>query len=223
MKNTPIKGGSNSRRKKGKKIVISSVVIFLSIFLFLKYYIGFHHIPNHLETIKNSSFSITDFFFRDKPEYPTVDTTIAVNIVAPIDTLIWTNADFIPENVRQEIEEYKKRDFSKLVIARDFPTDIQAQRAIIHHYKSKVVDLLQKNNAHIKIGTCYDAPLQDPTEAARVTAMVCAFNEKKENLGNIQLPLDIIYDFVKFHNDTIWYITDFSQNIPYDYKLNKNR
>ena len=43
-------------------------------------------------------------------------------------------------------------------------------------------------------------------------------------LGNIQRPLDVIYDFVKFQSDPeTWYITDFSQNIPYDNKLNKDR
>ena len=84
------------------------------------------------------------------------------------------------------------------------------------------------NKAHIVIGKCYMAPLQSSEkngqEIARVTAMISGFNKKDGNLGNIQRPLYIVYDFVKFESDpTTWYLTDFSQTIPYDYFLNKDR
>ncbi|WP_165499686.1 hypothetical protein [Pedobacter frigidisoli] len=54
--------------------------------------------------------------------------------------------------------------------------------------------------------------------------MVSAFNKERGNLGNIQAPLGVIYDFVKYQSDpNTWHLADFSQSIPYDYKLNKDR
>lgn len=218
-----------------KKKLIILVAILLSGFLFLKYYIGFQHVGRHWQNLQSVLFDNQNPE-RDAlkaqgidPDSQEYTTEVVRMLESPIDTLMWVNADFIPEGVAEALERYKKRDFSKLVLAQDFPTDEEAQRAIVHRYKSEVVSLLQAENAHIKIGTCYAAPLQSTDgdgsrEIARVTAMVSAFNKQRGNLGNIQQPLDIIYDFVKYDTDPeTWYITDFSQNIPYDYKLNKDR
>ncbi|MDR6969597.1 hypothetical protein J2X31_003630 [Flavobacterium arsenatis] len=211
-----------------KKALIFIGVFSLVIFLFLKYYIGFQHVETHWKDLQSLLFDNQNPS-RQTEEAQIAGTTDVVQeaIESPIDTLMWVNAiknnDYIPDGVLEEIERYKKRDFSKLVVAEDVPTDKEAEEAIVHHYKNEVVSLLQRENAHIRIGVCYKAPLQ-PTEIARVTAMVSAFNKTQGNLGNIQMPLDVIYDFVKFQSDpNTWYITDFSQNIPYDYKLNKDR
>lgn len=147
---------------------------------------------------------------------------------SPIDTLMWENAiknkDFIPDEVLAEIKRYKARDFSKLILAENKPTSEEAQNAIVAHYKNEVSQLLDQYKAHIQIGTAYNAPLQSGDELVRVTAMVSAFNKEQGNLGNIQMPLDVIYDFVQYKSEPdVWYLSDFSQNIPYDYKLNKDR
>ncbi|MGD1319864.1 hypothetical protein [Chryseobacterium sp. 2R14A] len=147
---------------------------------------------------------------------------------SPIDTLRWEDAiknkDFIPNEVLAEIKRYKARDFSKLISAEKKPTDEQAQNAIVQHYKNEVTRLLDEYNAHIRIGKAYNAPLQSQDELVRVTAMVSAFNKERGNLGNIQMPLDVIYDFVQYKSEPeVWYLSDFSQNIPYDYELNKDR
>ncbi|MBD3906598.1 hypothetical protein NAL32_20460 [Chryseobacterium sp. Ch-15] len=146
---------------------------------------------------------------------------------SPIDTLMWENAiknkDYIPDEVLAEIKRYKARDFSKLILAENKPTSEEAQNAIIAHYKNEVTKLLDEYKAHIQIGTAYNAPLQSQDELVRVTAMVSAFNKERGNLGNIQMPLDVIYDFVQYKSEpNVWYVSDFSQNIPYDYKLNKD-
>ncbi|MCD1118428.1 hypothetical protein [Chryseobacterium turcicum] len=147
---------------------------------------------------------------------------------SPIDTLIWENTiknkDYIPDEVLSEINRYKARDFSKLILAENKPTSEEAQNAIITHYKNEVSKLLDEYKAHIQMGTAYNAPLQSQDELVRVTAMVSAFNKERGNLGNIQMPLDVIYDFVQYKSEpNVWYVSDFSQNIPYDYKLNKER
>lgn len=146
---------------------------------------------------------------------------------SPIDTLMWASAiknkDYIPDEVLAEIKRYKARDFSKLIVAETKPTDEEAQNAIIRNYKNEVTKLLDEYKAHIQIGTAYNAPLQSQDELVRVTAMVSAFNKERGNLGNIQMPLDVIYDFVQYKSELdVWYLADFSQNIPYDYKLNKD-
>lgn len=146
---------------------------------------------------------------------------------SPIDTLMWENAiknkDYIPDEVLAEIKRYKARDFSKLILAENKPTSEEVQNAIIAHYKNEVIKLLDEYKAHIQIGTAYNAQLQSGDELVRVTAMVSAFNKERGNLGNIQMPLDVIYDFVQYKSEpNVWYVSDFSQNIPYDYKLNKD-
>ncbi|REC55302.1 hypothetical protein DRF62_06725 [Chryseobacterium piscium] len=146
---------------------------------------------------------------------------------SPIDTLMWENAiknkDYIPDEVLAEIKRYKARDFSKLILAENKPSNEEVQNAIVSHYKNEVSKLLDEYKAHIQIGTAYNAPLQSGEELVRVTAMVSAFNKERGNLGNIQMPLNVIYDFVQYKSEpNIWHVSDFSQNIPYDYKLNKD-
>ncbi|WP_435522210.1 hypothetical protein [Chryseobacterium indoltheticum] len=54
--------------------------------------------------------------------------------------------------------------------------------------------------------------MQSGDELVRVTAMVSAFNKERGNLGNIQMPLDVIYDFVQYKSEpNVWYVFDFSR------------
>ncbi|SUJ29090.1 Uncharacterised protein [Sphingobacterium spiritivorum] len=224
---------------KGKKrtmlIVISSIILF--ILLFLHFVVGWHHIPHHLRDLKDEFLSSSSSSDIHNGEVAAGADTISVDyatraISEPLDTLMWGQqiraGEFVPEGVKEEYNYIKSIDFSKLSPAEDVPTDEEAQFAIVRHYKQEVVNLLKSNDAHIRIGKGYNAPLQkrddNEQEIARVTAMVSAFNTKGVNLGNIQMPLGIVYDFVKFASDpNTWYITDFSQTIPYDYELNKDR
>ncbi|NRS87176.1 hypothetical protein HNQ02_000076 [Flavobacterium sp. 7E] len=228
-----------SRNKLIIRLAILAFVV-LGAFLFLKNVVGFVHIPYHLTTLKQTIGSFS--FSNDDDEVvedivQDVDSDMIVEVAetnpvqSPIDLRIWEHqikkGDEVPEGVLEDRESYKNRDFSKLIKASDFPTDKEAQQAIVQFYKADVVKLLQEYQAHIEIGVAYDAPLRatqdgDP-EIARVTAMVSAFNAKRGNMGNIQRPLDVIYDFVKYESDPFtWYLADFSQSIPYDLKLNKD-
>lgn len=238
MKNTVSAKISTSKISKHKVKPLKKILIFITIFLvsgflFLKYFIGFQHVGLHWENLQSILFDNRNTTPSKIEQTQIVDTIDIAKeaIESPINILKWEesikNKDYIPDAMFEEIKRYKKRDFSKLVIAEVAPTDKEAEEAIVHHYKDDVASLLQAEEAHIKIGTCYKAPLQVSSngnvEVARVTAMVSAYNKSRGNLGNIQQPLGIIYDFVKFQSDPeTWYITDFSQNIPYDYKLNKD-
>jgi hypothetical protein len=54
--------------------------------------------------------------------------------------------------------------------------------------------------------------------------MICAFNNKGDNLGNIQHPLGIAYDFVQYASvPGSWHAEEISQTIPYDYALYKDK
>lgn len=218
-----------------KNIVVFLGVMSVAVFCFLYFYIGFSHIPHHLENLKNNGFPDISFSSDDDnvvPEAVYVDSVVVASIMPPLDTLIWyndkDNNSYIPADVLEEYEAYSKIDFTKLVVATDAPSNNEAQSAIIRRYENEVEVLLNEYKAHIVIGKCYVAPLQtsdqNNQEIARVTAMVSAFNKKNGNLGNIQRPLSVIYDFVKFESEpNTWYVSDYSQTIPYDYVLNKER
>jgi hypothetical protein len=222
-------------RNRKALIIVGFILTSLAWFV---YSIGPQHIPHHIQYyLLNGLFSSgsdTTSPTEAGTDMVPIDTTAVVyaneNLEAPMDTVMWLNSiaagGYIPDDVKEELERVRHRDFSSLIVAQDFPANEEAQAAIIQRYRNEVSDLLAQYDAHIKIGKCFSAPLQSSdengNEIARVTAMVCAFNSKNENLRNIQRPLDTIYDFVKFESDpNTWYITDFSQNIPYDYALNK--
>lgn len=210
--------GNKSRKTGGcfRKIFIAMLVMALAIVAFLHFYIGWRHVPTHLATVKS-------FFFQDKASEEDDGIATAVETVtassgntdiatpAPevlLDTILWKRqieqGNFIPEGVREEYERAIHFDYSTLQPADEKPDSQEAESAIIYRYKQEVTSLLENDHAHIRIGTCYKAPLQqgrNGTELARVTAMVSAFNAKGDNLGNIQLPLDIAYDFVQYASD----------------------
>lgn len=217
-----------------KKFSIAIAILGIAVFLFLRFVIGFQHVGFHLRDLKDYLFA-SESTSGDpiQATIAVVDTVRVENqlVESPYDTLMWVNAiknkEYIPEDVLEGLNRYKKKDFSKLVLAKDFPTDKEAEAAIVAYYQNEVVKLLQRESAHIQIGTCYIAKLQPTSygdkEITRVTAMISAFNDKRGNIGNIQHPLDVIYDFVKYESDpTTWRLADFSQNIPYDYQLNKD-
>ncbi|MFD2910103.1 hypothetical protein ACFSX9_15340 [Flavobacterium ardleyense] len=222
---------------KSRKVIVLFAILILSGFLFLKYFIGFSHVEHHFDHfVANSGFSFSSSTNEvlDAEMAQDVATDVALSApTSPLDIEMWNHSiktgQYIPEDVLVEIQEYKNRDFSKLVLAIDSPTDKEAQEAIINNYEEDVASLLQQYDANFKIGVCYKAPLQKngqsgQVEIARVTAMVSAFNKERGNLGNIQYPLDVAYDFVKYQDaPNTWCVSQLSQHIPYDYILNKER
>ncbi|MDR2283050.1 MAG: hypothetical protein LBE37_07575 [Sphingobacterium sp.] len=221
-------------KRKPLLVVVSLILLF--IVAILHFVVGWHHIPHHFQSLTSSLFRTEsgEAASIDEPMHAQLADTasVSMSVLEPFDTLYWgeqiRKGEFIPDNVKEDYAYFKKVDFSHLGKTDNKPTDLEAQQAIVHRYKQEMVALLRNNDAHIRIGTAFDAKLQpvddnDP-EIARVTAMVCAFDSKGNNLGNIQEPLYIVYDFVRFQsNPNTWYITDFSQTIPYDYTLFKGR
>lgn len=222
--------------KRHKKLMITfGVLIFL--FLGLAYYVGFQHVPHHVRYLWQAVASTPSDIDNEQTQaamgtsVPVADTTAVVSAPdTPLDTLMWANAikngDYIPDGVKEELEMIRKADFSKLTIARDKPSDLEIKQAIVRRFGEEAIKLLQENDATLRGGKAYHAPLQNTAkngqEIARVTMMVTGFNSKNINLMNIQLPMLPAYDFVKFESDPdTWYVTDLSQTIPFDYKLNK--
>lgn len=229
--------GAQNRNSGGcfKKVFIGFFVCGIALIAFTHFVIGWNHVPTHLASLKAYIFPSESNAVDDVNE-PGVDTAANIDYatVAPqalLDTIYWKRqiekGEFVPEEVRTEYEAALKYDFSQLQTADERPNSEEAESAILYRYKEDVKQLLERDNAHIRIGKCYKAELQNGAngeETARVSAMICAFDKKGNNLGNIQMPLLIAYDFVQYASDPdTWYITDLSQTIPYDYELNENK
>lgn len=229
--------------KKRKYWIISFSILILFILAFLHFVIGWHHVPHHVRDLYiNAKYGLERKMFgtidgtpisnwsNKSPSNASIVDVVQMPIQEPLDTLYWGKKIRANENVSevliQDYESYKSTDFSQMVLAKNKPTNLEAEEAIINYYKQEMVVLLESNDAHIRIGQAYEAPLNTTSEGnvetAHVTAMVCAFNSANKNLRNIQHPLLAVYDFVKYEKDTVnWYIQNFSQTIPYDYELNK--
>ncbi|WP_211316557.1 hypothetical protein U0035_02810 [Niabella yanshanensis] len=233
-----------SRGKLFKKLFRAFLVLLVALLLFIQFVIGWNHVPEHLASVRMWLFpgsfenSEADEADAAAPLKAAAEAAAGITDVAQsapqvlLDTVMWKAAiergDFIPDGVKDDYERARHFDYTKLEPASQQPDNEEAQDAILHYYKGKVGELLKDHNAYIRIGKAYNAALRpDGTnggEIARVTAMVCAFNKQGENLGNIQMPLDIAYDFVQYAGDPgVWYLADLSQTIPYDYVLMKGR
>lgn len=235
---------SLGRGKLFKKLFHVFLVLLIALLLFIQFVVGWSHVPEHLASIRMWLFPHS--YENQEADDAAAEATVeaAAEAVASIsdmaqsapqvllDTVMWKAAiergDFIPDGVKEDYELARRFDYSRLKPATQQPDSEEAQDAILHYYKGKVGKLLKDHNAYIRIGKAYNAPLQpDGTnggEIARVTAMVCAFNKQGDNLGNIQMPLDIAYDFVQYAGDPgVWYLADLSQTIPYDYLLMKGK
>lgn len=234
---------SLGRRKLFRKLFRVFLALLAAVLLLIQFVVGWSHVPEHLASVRMwlfpNSFENAEADGADI-EASAVAAEAAAGITdmaqsAPqvlLDTVMWKAAiergDFIPDNVKEDYERARRFDYNKLEPASQQPDNEEAQDAILHYYKEKVGKLLKEHNASIRIGKAYNAPLQpdgaNGGEIARVTAMVCAFNRQGENLGNIQMPLDIAYDFVQYAGDPgVWYLADLSQTIPYDYVLMNGR
>ncbi|PBI91586.1 hypothetical protein BSF41_11880 [Flavobacterium sp. ACN2] len=225
------------KRHKNKLTVFC--VFSVCIFCFANY-IGFKHIPGHIHDLwrdivykftteerDNDQIIPKD---NDKHSFKNSPDTIVVLQPPkyPLDSLLYIHDGEVEDDFKEELEELRKVDFSKLKVAEDFPTDTECQYAIVRHYGAPVIKLLKKYEASLKIGKCYVAPLlntdPDRVEIARVTCMVSGFNRKNENLSNIEMPLRIAYDFVRYSFDPEnWYVENLSQRIPFDYELNPHK
>jgi len=220
--------------KRFKKTLIT-LAILIVLFFALAFYVGFSHIPHHVKSVwANLTYnaSADDQIPADLANEASISDTIEVASApeTPLDTLMWVNAikngDYIPDGVKEELEMIRRTDFTKLTVASDKPNDLEIKQAIIQRFGEEAIKLLKDNDATLRGGKAYNAPLQNTEkngqEIARVTMMVTGFNSKNINLMNIQLPFLPAYDFVKFESDPdTWYVTDISQTIPFDYKLNK--
>ena len=215
-----------------------TLLICIALALALGNYLGFHHVPHHVQSVwSNLNWQtpgkIYDALMQKTPDTHSLEAITDAALPAiqtPIDLLMWAEIEksggFIPDGVKDDIERYKKRDFSKLVEAPAKPSNQEVQQTLVRRWGEELITLLKDRDASLRVGKCFNAPLQGD-DSARVTCMVSGFNKKGDNLKNVGQPLDTTYDFVQkantpnVRNPREWYVTDFSQEIPFDYVLNK--
>ena len=220
-----------------KKALLGLTILSL-LGLSLGYYLGFKHVPHHVESL----WSELNWRFPQKlyaaltskpsnnAAQPIVEEAASATAALPTDLLMWEATEkaggYIPDDTKAELVRVRKLDFSKLVVASGKPSSKEVQQTLTRRYGDELINLLKEYKATLKVGKCYGATAIDD-ETARVTCMVSGINAKGESLGNISRPLTTAYDFVQFKNranvvnPSEWYVTDHSQEIPFDYVLNK--
>lgn len=221
------------RRRGGcfRKLFLLLLLLGISGLVLIHFVIGWNHVPEHLRSLRENLFPSS----VEQPDAALAETATAnVDVAEPAPEVL---SDTVTLKKRlaegayapggeEALQMARSFNYAKLQPATEQPSDAEAEQAILHFYKERVGNLLDQYHAHIRIGKAYKAPLQESgsgdKEIARVTAMVCAFDNKGINLGNIQMPLDIVYDFVQYASEPgTWYLADISQTIPYDKALNK--
>lgn len=220
---------------KYKKLLAISATLLLVTFLFLKYIVGFSHIPDHFRHAKERLFSsgsskdkapelVQDVTTsEDKaPEYAQDVPTDAISEVStpaspdyPFDTTGMTLS-------AEEVEKIKSYHYENLKKAKKAPSDEEAQRALIHLTQGKLTELIMHQNVNIIIGKCYENPNTDGNFNC-VSCMVFIYDRKlkDESVSEARILLKPAYDFYQSSENDMWDAKDLSLNIPFDHKLFK--
>jgi hypothetical protein len=210
---------------KKKKLLTISATLLLLAFLFLKYIVGFSHIPNHLRHAKALLFSSGSSEEKASPlpndvaiDDTAIDTAAAVSSPDyPFDTTGMTLS-------AEELERIKSYHYENLKKAKKAPTDEEAQAALIRLTQGKLTEFIMHENVNIKIGKCYENPNTDGTFNC-VSCMVFIYDRKTkdESVNEARILIKPAYDFYQAsesENDW-WEAKNISLNIPFDHKLFK--
>ena len=218
---------------KYKKLLTISATLLLVTFLFLKYIVGFSHIPDHFRHAKERLFSSGSSEEKASP----VANDVPANDIAPDDVA----ADGVPTDVAitapsidypfdttgmalsaEEIEKIKSYHYENLKKAKKAPNDEEAQRALIHLTRGKLTELIMYQNVNIKIGQCYENPNTDGKFNC-ISCMVFIYDRKlkDESVSEARILIKPAYDFYQSSENDMWDAKDISLNIPFDHKLFK--
>lgn len=211
---------------KRKKYLLFFGFTLLGIFFFLKYVIGFNHIGFHLGELKS-------YFSQNKSPNPVIEAEIAVGNPTTISD---TTEAIIPEDLHPvdtnrltpeyrniEIQNIKNAHFEKLKVAKNSPSDEEAQRALTHLTNGRLTDVIINQKLNIKVGKCYENANADVYFRC-VSCMILLYNREKKDWQGAPDGENFLrnaYDFYQVSEGDFWEAKDLSMRIPYDYSLFK--
>jgi hypothetical protein len=158
------------RGHRWRQVAATLLICCIASVAFLHFVVGWSHVSEHISSVKA-------LFINGNETIRTVGLEVAAGTGAGLtpdtervadvptvllDTAMWgaaiRNGDFIPDGVREEYEQAKKFDYSRLVPAGKRPTNEEAQAAIIASYGDEISRLLEQYKARIRLGRAYAAP-----------------------------------------------------------------
>lgn len=174
-------------------------------------------------------FSIEDASFDHYP-YPAADTIAAIDA---IDHYPYPLEMFSGDQREKELERIKNA-IHLLEKAEKYPTDAQAEEALMRYFYEFYPEMLEKNNAEsfeaffaqqnltFKVGKCYKNLNSDYYRC--VSCMVLLYNTKEKDWDESPEGDNFTrnaYDFYQLSEDDVWSARDLSMTIPYDYEFVK--
>lgn len=211
--------------KSRKKFLIVGLILLFS-FLFVKYIVGFNHLPYHLSNLKEYLFGTEDNDQQDNDAQIAIgnngDNETDTAMVLSIDDLYPVDTNRCIQQVKEkEIEIIKNAHFEKLKVAKNPPSDESARIALIYFTNGRLTDVIINQKLNVTIGECYENP---NTQGAYrcVSCMILLYNrdtkrwQEAPDGDNFLKPA---YDFLETSKGGDWIAKDLSMRIPFDYKL----
>ena len=160
---------------------------------------------------------INDVALDDSAEIATTD-------VATSQRLYPVNINYFQDDEKAAEElRIKNAHFENLVVAKDVPSDENAQTALVQFTQGRLTDVIINQKLNIKIGTCYVNP-NTGGNYSRVSCMILLYNRDKKDWQEApdgENFMENAYDFYRASEGDFWEATDLSMMIPYDYDLFK--
>lgn len=160
-----------------------------------------------------------------------VDDSTEVAATEVATTEVATSSDLYPidinrfEGSEKEAEQVriKNAHFEKLVVAKNAPSDVDAQTALVQFTQGELTDVIINQKLNIKIGKCYTNPTTDGNYSC-VSCMILLYNRDKKDWQEAPDGENFMknaYDFYQASEGDFWEAKDLSMMIPYDYDLIK--
>ena len=219
-------------RSKKTTAIIGVFILFL--LAFLKFYVGFNHISEHIGYAWRNMFSSeTKIRNTEAPHIAseTVYTTMSNNDSAtqvineddllPIDTT--RSSSMYPELQAKNKEIVRNAQFNKLKLAEQHPTNEDASAALIRLTNGRLTEVIKDQKLDVKIGQCYENPNVNGNYNC-VSCMILLYNSEKKDwqaAPNGENFLKNAYDFYQPSKGDPWAAKGISMRIPYDYELFK--
>ncbi|SFE09381.1 hypothetical protein SAMN05518672_104450 [Chitinophaga sp. CF118] len=206
---------------RNKKLLTILATLLLLTFLFLKYIVGFNHIPDHFRHAKERLFSSGS----SEEKAPELAQDVATDAISEVSTPASIDYPFDTTGMAlstEEIEKIKSYHYENLKKAKKAPNDEEAQRALIHLTRGRLTELIMDANVNIKVGKCYENPNTDGKFNC-VSCMVFIYDRKlkDESVSEARILIKPAYDFYQSSENDMWDAKDISLNIPFDHKLFK--
>lgn len=151
-------------------------------------------------------------------------TDIATSEAVTLSDLHPININLFDESEKEaEKTRIKNAHFEKLVVAKNAPSDEEAQSALARFTEGRLTDVIINQKLNIKIGKCYTNPNTDGNFNC-VSCMILLYNRDKKDWQEAPDGDNFMqnsYDFYQASEGDFWEAKDLSIMIPYDYDLIK--